>query len=133
MTNREQRQNEILAQCVHDDSSGEIYRGEERIKHAEGVERSVRRAMWLMALLAAVATLALGYSVILLYELPAYHARLINHVFIVVGLAAIVSLLAFAAFWVLCRHRLSARREDERRVIMKMLADRGQGPVPRKD
>jgi len=128
MTNREQKQNDILAQCIHDDSSGELNHDEERIRYAERQEHCVRRAMWLMALLAAFAALALGYSVILLYELPSYQTQLINHVIIVVGLASLTSLLAFAGFWILCKHRLTARRDEERNFILKLLSDRDKKP-----
>jgi hypothetical protein len=123
MNDREQKQNDILARCIHCDSSGELHRGEEQITNAEREERCLRRAMWLMALLTALAAVGLGYSVILLYELPPYQTRIINHVLVVVGLASLISLLAFGAFWIQCRHRLSVRREEVRRLVMKLLAD----------
>lgn len=125
MTDRQQKQNDILIRCIHHDSSGELHRGEEQITHAERQELCLRRAVWLMALLTALAGTGLGYSVILLYELPPYQTRIINHLLTVVGLAAFISLLAFGAFWILCRHRLATRREEVRRLVMKLLAERG--------
>jgi putative copper export protein len=124
MTDRQQQQNDILVRCIHQDSSGELHRGEEQITQAERQERCLRRAVWLMALVTALAAAGLGYSFILLYELPPYQTRIINHLLTVVGLAALISFLAFGAFWILCRHRLAARREEVRRLVMKLLAER---------
>ena len=124
MNDRQKNQNDILAHCIRHDSSGELHRGEDRIRHAERQERCLRRAMWLMAILALFATLGLGYSVILLYELPAYHTRIINHFFTVVGLASLTSLVVFAGCWLLWRHRLTARREEVRLLALRLLADR---------
>jgi tellurite resistance protein TehA-like permease len=75
-----------------------------------------------MGLLIAVAALGLGYSAILL-DLPPYQTRIINHAITVVGLGSFISLLAFAAFWLLCRHRLVTRREEVRRLVLKLLAE----------
>jgi hypothetical protein len=124
MNDRQKNQNDILAHCIRHDSSGELHRGEDRIRHAERQERCLRRAMWLMAILALFATLGLGYSIILLYELPAYYARILNHILTVVGLASLASLVVFAGCWLVCRHRLSAQREDVRLVALRLLAER---------
>jgi hypothetical protein len=130
MNDQAQKQNDFLAQCIRHDASGELHQGEERVTHAERQERCVRRAMWLMALMTALAGLGLGYSVILLYELPPYQTRIINHIFVVVGVASLMSLLAFAGFWTLYRQRVATRREEVRCLIMKLLADRSGGHNP---
>jgi hypothetical protein len=124
MNDRQKNQNDILAHCIRHDSSGELHRGEDRIRHAERQERCLRRAMGLMTILGLFATFGLGYSVILLYELPAYYARILNHVLTVVGLASLTSLVFFAGYWLLCRHRLSAQREEVRLLALRLLADR---------
>jgi len=124
MNDREQKQNDLLARCIRDDPSGDLHRGEEQIMHAQREERCVRPAMWLTAVLAAIAALGLGYSALLLDEAPAYQTQRIDHVFRVVGLASLLSCLAFGGFWVFCRNRLVARREECRRVMMKLLAGR---------
>jgi hypothetical protein len=128
MTDREQKHNDVLAQCIRHDASGELHRAEELINDAEREERCIRRAVWLMALLAGASLTALGYSVILLYEVAPYYTRIINHVLTVITVASIASLVVFAALWVHRRHRLIARREEVRRLAMKLLAAR---PVPR--
>jgi len=122
MNDHEQKQNDLLARCIREDGSGELQRREDRISHAEREVRCVRRAMWLMALLAALAVAGLGYSIILLHELPPSQTRIINHILIVVGVAALISFVAFGGFWIFCRHQLAARREECRRVMMKLLA-----------
>jgi hypothetical protein len=126
MSNSDQKQNDILAECIRHDATGELHRAEERIHSAECEERCVRRAMWLMAILTAVAAAGLAYSVILLYEVAPYYTRILNHIFTVVAVASLLSLVAFAFLWVQRRHRLSARREEVRRLVMKLLAARNQ-------
>ena len=128
MTQPKQKQNDILAECIRHDDSGELHRAEERIQFAERDERCMRRAMWLMAVLAGLATVGLGYSVILLYEVAPYYTRIINHVFTVIGVASLISLLTFAALWMHRRHCLAARREEVRRLALKLLAARSLLP-----
>jgi hypothetical protein len=130
MNDREQRKNDILAQCLRHDSSGELHRAEERISHAERDDRCLRRAMWLMALLFGLALAGLGYSAILLYEVAPYYTRIIDHVFNVVGVASLISLVVFAALWIQCRHRIAAGREEVRHLVMKLLADRSSPRPP---
>lgn len=91
---------------------------------SETEERCLRRAMWLMLWLTALAATGLGYSAVLLHQRPPYETRIINHVLSVFGLAAFISLLAFTGVWLLCRHQLAARREEVRRLVMKLLAER---------
>ena len=130
MNDREQKKNDILASCIHYDSTGELHLGEGRIANSESEERCLRRAMWLMGVLAALAALGLGYSVILLYELAPYWTRIINHLLIVVGLAALISLLGIGTVWILCRNRLAAEREEVRRLVMRLLAERSVARSP---
>ena len=128
MNDRQQKDNDILAHCVRCDASGELHRAEEHITHIMGEERCLRRAMWLMAVLVSLAGVGLGYSAILLYKLEPYYTRIIDHVFNVVAVAALLSFVAFTGLWMRCRHRLVARREDVRRLVMKLLADRSANP-----
>ena len=133
MNDREQKQNDALVRCIRHDTSGELHRREKLIMDTEREERCLRRAVWLMAVLLAATVLALGYSLLLLYELPVYHARIVNHILLIIGLAAGLSLLVFAALWILCRNRLAERREEVRRLIMKLLADQAGGSGPAKN
>jgi hypothetical protein len=124
MIHREQQHNDVLAECIRHDASGELHRAEQEIHHAERDERCVRRAMFLMGLLAGLAAAGLGYSVIMLYEVAPYYTRILNHVFVVIGLASLISLLVFAAVWVHRCHCLAAKRDEVRRLAMKLLAAR---------
>jgi hypothetical protein len=128
----QQKRNDILAECIRHDATGELHRAEERIYDAERDERCVRRAMWLMMLLTALAGAGLGYSVILLYEVAPYYTRIINHIFTVIAVASLISLLTFAALWVQRRHRLAARREEVRGLVMRLLAARSSSIAERK-
>jgi hypothetical protein len=66
----------------------------------------------------------LGYSFILLHEMAPYYTRIINQVFITLAVAAALSLLVFAGVWLQCRRQITVRREEVRRLILKLLADR---------
>lgn len=123
MNDRQQKQNDSLAHCIRHDPTGELHKGEERIQHALREECCLRRAMWFMGFLTALAALGLGFSVVLLYEVAPYYTRLINHILTVMGLASLISLMAFTAFWIQSRHRLSALREELRRLLIKLLAE----------
>src|SRR5436190_12558657 len=113
MTEHErQRENDSLADCIRHDSTGEIHKHEERITSAEREERCLRRAVWLMGALAGLAMVGFGYSLVLLEKLPPSQSRVINHIFFVVGLAALISLVAFVGLWLIRRHEVGARREE---------------------
>jgi hypothetical protein len=115
---------DLLTQCIRYDDSGEIHKHEEKISQIQKEERCLRRAVWLMAALAGFALVGAGHSFILLEDLPPYKSDAIMQVFGVLGVASLISLLAFAGLLVVRRYQLGEQREQCRRVVMKLLAAR---------
>ena len=65
-----QRQTPFLRQCLLYDDTEERHRLEDRITKLQRDELSVRLAVWLMALLAALAMAGLGYAAVFMAEYP---------------------------------------------------------------
>ena len=65
-----QRETAFLRQCIRYDDTEERHRLEERITESLRDERCVRRAMWLMALLAMLAMAGLGYAAVFMADHP---------------------------------------------------------------
>jgi len=80
--------------------------------------------MWLMALLMAMVLAGLGYAAVLLdgflQNLPPFLVRLV----VALGLASLLSLLAFGGLRVVYRHKLNGRREKCRRLAVALLESR---------
>ena len=70
MMSDRQRQTEFLRRCLLYDESNERHQLAERIRQVQQNERCVRRAMWLMVLLAALAFAGLAYSAVFLVDFP---------------------------------------------------------------
>jgi len=119
-----QREMSFLQHLMHYDDSAERRELEEQILQAQGKECSARRAVWLMGLLTALAVVGLGYSAILLEDFPQNKTQLLMRIFYALGLASLVSLLAFAGFWLVCLGELNEQRERCRRFITRMVASR---------
>src|SRR6185503_6560474 len=67
-SNGHEREMSFLRHLMLDDNTGECHELEGRITQAQKKERSPRRAVWLMAVLTAMAVVGLGYSAILLED-----------------------------------------------------------------
>ena len=119
-----QREMTFLRTLMLYDTTDERHIREENIERAERSERCVRRAMYLMAVLAAMSVAGLVYSVILLEELPPNQSQLILRVFCVIGLAAVVSFLTFVAFWRIAHGNLNDQRDECRRLVSKIVESR---------
>jgi len=93
-------------------------------------ERCVRRAVWLMGLFTALAIAGLGYSALFLADFPQNKSHLALKLFGALGLASLISLLAFVAFWAAHRKEMGQRREECRRLAAKFLESRlGKPPL----
>ena len=127
MTNH-QKETAFLKQCIRYDESAERHGLEARITKLEGDERCVRRAVWLMALLAALSTAALGYAAVLVADYPLnmtqFTAPILIKVFCALGLGALICLVAFVALRLVYRKELGKRREECRRLAGKLLEAR---------
>jgi formate hydrogenlyase subunit 3/multisubunit Na+/H+ antiporter MnhD subunit len=119
-----QRETAFLRQCIHYDDTAERHKLDERLTQAQRDERCVRCAVWLMALLTALAMAGLCYSAVFLADFPQNKSYLTIKVLGALGLASLISLLAFVGFWVVHRQELDQRREECRRLAMKLFESR---------
>jgi hypothetical protein len=97
---------------------------EKKIAHAERNERCARRAVWLMMALTGLSLVGLGYDALLLEDFPPNTSQFLTRIFCALGLASLVSLLAFAAFWLISRGELDEHRERCRRLVTKIVEAR---------
>ena len=118
----------FLRQCLLYDDSGERHELEESITQLQRNERCVRRAVWLMAVLVALAMAGLCYSAVCLADYPQDMTQLmtqfISKVFCALGLGSLICLLAFAGLGVVHRNKLDQRREECRRLATRLMESR---------
>jgi len=123
-----QRQTAFLRQCLLYDDTEERHRLEKRIIHLQRDELSVRRAVWLMALLAALAMAGLGYAAVFMAEYPLnvwqFTTRFAIKTLCVLGATSLFCLFGFLILGVVFRKELDQRREDCRRLALKVLESR---------
>jgi hypothetical protein len=119
-----QREMLFLRRLMLDDNTDERRELEQKLARTERKECCAQRAMWWMGILTAVAIAGLGYSLIVLEDYPSDFTSAIIRIFCALGLSAIVSLLAFFAFWSLCRNELNKQREQCRRLVMRIVESR---------
>ena len=126
--NEHQKQTEFLRQCILYGDTAEHHPLEERIVQLQRDERCLRRALWLMALLAALALAGLCYAAIFLTVDPQtisrFMTQLIGQALCALGLGSMTCLLAFMGLGVIYRKELDKRREECRRVATKILESR---------
>jgi len=132
MSTAHHRETEFLKQCIRYEDTEERHRLEERITQIQRDERIVRRAVWLMALLAALAMAGLGYAAVLMVEYPLNVSELTSRFFIkalcALGAGSGVCLFVFLGLGAIFRKELDQRQEDCRRLALKVLEAR-LGPV----
>jgi hypothetical protein len=119
-----QRETVFLQQCILYEEGAERQQLEEQISQIQQNARCVRRAAWLMAMLAALVVASLGYAVLLVKNFP----YSVPHFIVIfgsgVGVGALISLLAFLALGWVYRMKLDQRREECRRLVTKLLESR---------
>ena len=128
-----QRETAFLRHCIRYDESPGRRALDDRITQIQRDERCVRRAMWLMALLAALALAGLCYAAIFLDDYPQrtsqFVTRFIVQVFGAVGLASTICVVAFLGLRMIYRLRLDRRREECRQLVTKLLESRLGKPI----
>ncbi len=127
--NGHDREMAFLRHLMLYDESGECRELEGRTAQAQNKERCIRRAAWLMAVLTALAVVGLGYSAILLEDFPQNKTHLLMRIFYSLGLASLVSLLAFGGYWLVCAGELNEQRERCRRLVTRIVESRLGKPV----
>ena len=119
------RETAFLRQCIRYDDTAEHHQLETRITELQRDERSVRRAVWLMALFAAMAMAGLGYAAVFLAEYPLnasqLTARFVIKGLFALGLGSLIYLVAFVGLGVVYRKELDQRRDDCRQLATKLM------------
>ena len=77
-----------------------------------------------MAVLTGLSLVGLGYAAILPQDFPQNRTQWVIRIFCALGLASLVSLLAFLAFWLSSRGKLDEHRERCRRLVTKIVESR---------
>ena len=125
-----ERDTAFLRQCILYDDSIERGKVEERIAQVQRDERCVRRAAWLMAHLTALSAAGFAYGAVLqdnfLYGESQFVIRLICEL----GLASLISLVAFMGLLMAYRKELNRLREQCRRLATTLLESRLGKPRP---
>jgi len=128
MMSDHQKETEFLRWCIRYDDSAERHKLEERITELQGNETCVRRAVWLMALLAALAMAGLCYSAVFLEEfpmnVPQFSGQFVIKTLCVLGIGSLICMLSFVGLGVVYRKELDQRREECRRLATKLLESR---------
>ena len=95
----------------------------ERLQKAEREERSIRRAIYLMVLIAALSFSILGYTAVLL---PEFFARASSMALAFSGgcVGSLISLLVFLFFWFWYRQTSHPRHEECRRFVVRVMESR---------
>jgi hypothetical protein len=119
-----QRETEFLRHCISYDESPERQKLDERLTQIQRDERCVRRAVWLMFLLAALAVAGLGYAAVLLENFPRDTSHLIIKIISALGLASMICLVTFAGLRIIYRMKLDQRHEDCRQLVTRLLKSR---------
>lgn len=128
-----QKDMEFLRQCLLHDDTTECLKLQELITQAQRNERCLRRAVWLMVLLAAVAIAGLSYTTIFLPTFPQNASQYLTpfsvKVYCAVGIASLICLFSFLGLGMIHRRQLDQRREECRQLAARLLESRlGRSP-----
>ena len=121
-------QTEFLKHCLGYDESARCRELKHDITRIQRDERCVRRAVWLMAILTALAVAGLAYPAILLANFPYSAPQSIVNFICALGVASLISLVAFVILSMVYRKKLDKRREECRLLVTRLLESRLGNP-----
>lgn len=124
-----QRETAFLRHCISYDESLERQKLDEGLTQIQRDERCIRRAVWLMAVLAALAMVGLGYAAVLIENFPQGLSQPVAKIISALGLASMVCLVVFVGLRMVYRMKLDQRREECRQLVTKLLESRLGKPV----
>ena len=123
------QQTEFLKQCLRYDESARCRQLAQEITQLQRDERCVQRAVWLMAVLTGLASVGLAYPAILLANFPYSAPQSFIKPVCSLGVASLISLVAFVILQMVYRKKLDRRREECRRMVSRLLESRLGNPV----
>ena len=125
MPSEHERETAFLRRCIKYDLSATGRQLDERITRVQRDERCLRRAAWLMAMVALAATAGLGYGALLLDDFPSrisvFTSLFVIKIFCALGIGSLICLLAFIGVGLFHRKELNQRREECRRLVSQLL------------
>ena len=124
-----QKHTEFLRHCLRYGESTEHKELEEGITQVQRDARCVRRAVWLMAMVAALVMAGLGYGTVLVDNFPYNAPQFIVNLIYALGLGSLISLVVFAGLEMVYRWKLDQRREECRQRVARLLESRLGKPV----
>jgi hypothetical protein len=122
-----QKDTEFLTHLISYDDTDERRILAERIANLQRDERCVRRAIWLMALFAALAVAGICYAAVFLFHpmnLAQFMMQLTIKILCALGLGSLICVLAFHAMCVSYRKELAGTRDECRRLAIRIMEDR---------
>lgn len=124
-----QRETAFLRHCLTYDASSRRQVLEETITQIQRDGRYVRRAVWWMAMLVALAAAGLGYAMVLVDNFPYNIPHLVINSLCAMGLASLICLLTFMGLGIVYRKKLDRLREEGRHLVAALLESRLGKPV----
>ena len=123
-----QKETAFLRQCLLYEDTPERHELEGSLAQLLREERCVRRALFLMVVLAALAATGLGFAAVMSADYPdntsRFMTQFITKLFSALGLASMISLVAFVGFWFVHRKQLDRRREECRHLAARVIETR---------
>ncbi len=128
MPTEHERETAFLRRCIRYERGAAGRQLDERISDVQRDERCLRRASWLMAMVAMVAAAGLGYGALLVDDFPerlsVFASLVVIKIFCALGTGSLICLLAFTGVGLLHRKELNRRREECRGLVTKLLESR---------
>ena len=128
MPSEHERETDFLKRCIRYDESAAGRQLCEQITQIQRDERCLRRASWLVCLVAALAMAGLGYGAVLLNEFPrhmsAFTSLFVIKIMSALGVGSFICLVAFTGTGLIYRRELNRRRQECRSLVTKLLESR---------
>jgi hypothetical protein len=120
----EHKHTEFLRHCLLYDDSSERHHMEKNFTRLQRDLLSVQRAVWLMAILAALALAGMIYPAILLENFPYNTGRFIFHLLFALFVGSLICLATFMGLRMFYRRQLARQREQCHQLLTRLLASR---------
>jgi hypothetical protein len=116
-----QKETAFLRRAIRTEDTDQHRAIEKSIIQVQRDLRCVRRAAWLMALFLALTAAALAYGAALVDNFPFGKHQFVIRIVSIIGLASLISLMAFSGLLPVYRQRLNRLRDECRRVVADLL------------